>query len=133
MSNYFDINKWSDRIQSHLNQAASSSANQGNNHSTGVADSPKKDLKRTDTIANITRDDAPVILKENYLLSKTNSTAHIPENSRTKNTKRTYANFDKDLAIRMFGYRVIYQKPEENCSDDTNADSKDAPQIITQA
>ena len=49
-------------------------------------------------------------LKENYLLTKSNSTAHIPENARAKNTKRAYANFDKDLAVKMFGYRVDFKK-----------------------
>ena len=48
--------------------------------------------------------------KENYLLTKSSSTAHIPENSRAKNTKRAYANFDKDLAVKMFGYRVDFKK-----------------------
>ena len=49
--------------------------------------------------------------RENYLLTKSNSTAHIPDNIRnTKNAKRAYGNFDKDLAPKMFGYRVIFQK-----------------------
>lgn len=48
--------------------------------------------------------------KENFLLTKSNSTAHIPENSRNKNAKRFYANYDKDLAVKMFGYRVVFQK-----------------------
>ena len=44
------------------------------------------------------------------MLAKSNSTGHIPDNSRSKNSKRAYANFDKDLAVKMFGYRVIFKK-----------------------
>lgn len=52
-------------------------------------------------------------LKEaNLLLTKSPSTHHIPETSRAKNTKRAYANFDKDLAVRMFGYRICFRKKE---------------------
>ena len=43
-------------------------------------------------------------------MSKSASTAHVPNDSRAKNLKRIYANFDKELAVRMFGYRVIFQK-----------------------
>jgi len=46
--------------------------------------------------------------KENFLLTKTNSTAHIPESTRNKNAKRFYANYDKELAVKMFGYRVVF-------------------------
>ena len=48
--------------------------------------------------------------KDQHLLSKSNSTSHIPESSRAKNLRRVYANFDKDLAVKMFGYRVLFQK-----------------------
>ena len=66
-----------------------------------------------DTIGgSIAGTDAPATVKENYLLTKTSSTAHIPDNCRHKNAKRAYAIFDKDLAIRMFGYRVIFQSED---------------------
>ena len=54
--------------------------------------------------------DEPVKEKENHLLSKSNSTAHIPDTSKSKHAKRAYANFDKDLAIKMFGYRVKFKR-----------------------
>ena len=44
------------------------------------------------------------------LLTKSSSTQHIPESVRAKNSKRFYANFDKDLAGRMFGYRIIFNR-----------------------
>lgn len=44
------------------------------------------------------------------LLTKSSSTQHIPESVRAKNSKRFYANFDKDLAGKMFGYRVLFQR-----------------------
>ena len=70
--------------------------------------SPTKELKRVNTLANFTDEKAHE--KENFLLSKSNSTAHIPDNTRSKNVKRLYGNFDKDLAVKMFGYRVIFKK-----------------------
>ena len=54
--------------------------------------------------------DEPVKEKENHLLTKSNSTSHIPDTSKSKTSKRAYANFDKDLAVRMFGYRVTFSK-----------------------
>ena len=44
------------------------------------------------------------------ILSKTPSTQHIPESVRAKYSKRFYANFDKDIAGKMFGYRVIFNR-----------------------
>ena len=44
------------------------------------------------------------------LLTKSSSTHHIPENVRAKYSKRFYANFDKDIAGKMFGYRVIFSR-----------------------
>jgi len=49
-------------------------------------------------------------LRENYLLSKSNSTSHIPDDIRNKNAKRVYAIFDKEIAIKMFGYRILFSK-----------------------
>ena len=40
------------------------------------------------------------------LLTKSFSTQHIPDNARAKNSKRAYANFDKELSCKMFGYRI---------------------------
>ena len=76
------------------------------------------------TVLNYSGDEQPRE-KENYLLSKSNSTAHIPDNIKnTRNAKRAYANFDKDLATKMFGYRVLFQK--KNMS--VNAPEPDASQ-----
>ena len=47
------------------------------------------------------------------LLTKSSSTQHIPENVRAKNSKRYYANFDKDLAGKMFGYRVTFARKNQ--------------------
>lgn len=76
------------------------------------AGSPQKELRRNNTLATTFYADEQPDRKENFLLTKSNSTAHIPENSRAKNTKRAYANFDKDNAVRMFGYRVIFKKAD---------------------
>ena len=48
----------------------------------------------------------------NVLLTKSMSTSHIPDNCRAKNSKRVYANFDKELSCKMFGYRVNLVKKE---------------------
>ena len=71
------------------------------------------------------------------MLTKTNSTWHIPENIRAKNSKRAYANFDKDLAVKMFGYRVIFKKrkmqikvPDPNTSQAHKPLNKFASDII---
>ena len=96
MNNFFDIEKWQNKV----------------NPSKDGEKSPTKELKRVNTLATMmlnTDGEAPAE-KDRYLLSKTYSTAHIPENSRSKNTRRIYANFDKDLAAKMFGYRVIFKK-----------------------
>ena len=79
---------------------------------TGIANSPIKELRRVNTLAAmINNADEQPRERENYLLTKSNSTAHIPDNVRsTKNAKRAYGNFERDLAPKMFGYRVIFQK-----------------------
>ena len=46
----------------------------------------------------------------NNLLSKTPSTVHIPHLQKAKNTRRMYACFDSEKAIRMFGYRVQFNR-----------------------
>ena len=96
MNNYFDIDKWVNKMNGNSN------ANSSN--------SPAKELRRANTLGNMNSADDQERAKENYLLTKTNSTWHIPENIRAKNSKRAYANFDKDLAVKMFGYRVIFKK-----------------------
>ena len=97
MNNYFDIDKWLNKIT-------------GNTEKASKDGSPGKELKRQGTIGNLDGSDGQNRDKENYLLTKSNSTAHIPENARAKNSKRAYANFDKDLAVKMFGYRVNFKK-----------------------
>lgn len=96
LNNYFDIDKFINKLQGNPTQ--------GN--------SPVKDsgAVRRQTTLNINATDESHVIKENFLLTKSNSTAHIPETSRAKNTKRAYANFDKDLAVKMFGYRVVFRK-----------------------
>ena len=91
----------------------------GNSHLTGIekpiggTSSPTKELRRVNTFANMmlnSTEEGPRE-RENYLLTKSNSTAHIPDTMRnTKNAKRAYGNFDKDLAAKMFGYRVLFKK-----------------------
>ena len=51
---------------------------------------------------------APLI--QSCLLTKSNSTQHIPLGPKSKEGKRIYANYDKNLASAMFGYRVQFQK-----------------------
>ena len=99
INNYFDIDKWQMKIQ-------------GQTKDTREEKSPTKELRRVNTLANAINQDENTREKENYLLTKTNSTAHIPETSRSKNNRRAYANFDKELAARMFGFRVIFQKKD---------------------
>jgi tRNA(Glu) U13 pseudouridine synthase TruD len=50
--------------------------------------------------------------KELLLLSKSLSTQHIPTSSKSKACKKLYCCFDQQIAGRMFGYRVSYQKPK---------------------
>lgn len=42
------------------------------------------------------------------LLSKSESTKHIPLSSKTKEMKRLYSTFDKEVASKLFGYRVNF-------------------------
>ena len=93
-TNYFDIEKWNNRL----------------NGIQQKQDSPAKELRRNNTLAKINNEEEQPRERENYLLSKSNSTWHIPESSRAKNTKRVYANYDKELAVKMFGYRVLFKK-----------------------
>ena len=73
--------------------------------------SPTKDNKRGNLMSSnpFGCDDTPKE-KENFLLTKSNSTTHIPDSSKSKNSKRVYYNFDKEQAIKMFGYRVSFQR-----------------------
>jgi len=48
----------------------------------------------------------------NCLLTKTQSTGHLPLSHKAKEGKRIYTYFDKDIAARMFGYRVNFDKKE---------------------
>ena len=95
-NNYFDIDKWQCRMGAVKKEVKD-------------ANSPSKELRRINTLATPfnQHEEAPAG-KDNFLLSKSNSTAHIPECSRAKNVRRAYANFDKDLAVKMFGYRVVF-------------------------
>lgn len=76
----------------------------------GKDSSPAKELRRVNTLANMASNGEEHKEKENYLLTKSNSTMHIPDNVRNKASKRIYSNFDKDLAAKMFGYRVLFKK-----------------------
>ena len=51
-------------------------------------------------------------MQANNLMSKSESTAHIPSMHRAKYSKRIFGCFDKDTAERMFGYRVQYKGPQ---------------------
>lgn len=50
------------------------------------------------------------VVQKMVLLPKTMSTLHIPQQARSKYSKRVYANYDKDNAVRMFGYRAVFTK-----------------------
>ena len=45
-------------------------------------------------------------------MTKTASTAHIPLQAKAKEGKRIYANFDKKIAYKMFGYRINFTKDD---------------------
>jgi hypothetical protein len=51
------------------------------------------------------------------LLSKTLSTEYIPSHNKSKETKRVYANYDKEIAHRMFGYRVKFKEEKRTMAD----------------
>lgn len=55
------------------------------------------------------------INQRSILLPKSLSTQHIPQQARNKYSKRIYANFDKENAIRMFGYRAIFTRTNMKC------------------
>ena len=94
--NYFDLEKWNLKLNSGKND--------------GEKDKMNQSLRRQETMPGNLRDekDQREYNPNMILLSKSNSTHHIPENVRAKNSKRFYANFDKDLAGKMFGYRVLF-------------------------
>lgn len=98
-NNYFDIEKWLAKMHNSVVKKNEGLKDPG---------SPLKELKRINTLAAPFYDGEEPNRKDGHLLSKSNSTAHIPESSRAKNVRRTYANFDKDLAVKMFGYRIIF-------------------------
>lgn len=99
MNNYFDIDRWAMKME-----GKKESKDQG---------SPTKVIRRENTLAQpFLNQEEELARKENFLLTKSNSTAHIPENARNKNAKRFYANYDKELAVKMFGYRVVFQKAD---------------------
>jgi hypothetical protein len=75
-----------------------------------TAASPAKDLKPKNSLTSMGNNDEQTRVRENYLLSKSNSTSHIPDDVRNKNAKRVYAIFDKEIAGKMFGYRVLFSK-----------------------
>ena len=50
-------------------------------------------------------------------MTKTLSTCHFPTHPRAKEMKRVYGNFDKEIAYRMFGYRVKFDKTELESND----------------
>ena len=57
-----------------------------------------------------TVDLAPRKIGQSNILSKSCSTAHIPAKPRDKYSRRVYAQFDGEVAQRMFGYRVVFDK-----------------------
>lgn len=99
MNNFFDIEKWANKMEGGAK-----------NDKTSSTQSPTKELRRVNTLAGmLNSSDDQIRERENYLLTKSNSTAHIPDNIRTsRNAKRAYGNFDKDTAAKMFGYRVLF-------------------------
>ena len=99
-NNYFDIEKWLQKMQIVSKEVSESG-------------SPFKELRRTNTLATPFHQAEEVSdRKESYLLSKSNSTTHIPESSRAKNVRRVYAIFDKDIAANMFGYRIVFEEDD---------------------
>lgn len=112
VNNYFDVEKW---LAKFGQLGGDESQKQGF----------EKDLKRNNTVANINEDKSPGLTKpeplrdirdaathpqKQILLPKTLSTQHIPMQARSKQSKRVYANFDKENAARMFGFRVTFTK-----------------------
>lgn len=107
VNNFFDIDKWLAKFGQ-------------------IDDAPKqgfdKDLKRMNTVANLNEEKSGLIKQESMvnkegqahqkslLLPKSMSTQHIPQQARNKYSKRVYANYDKENAVRMFGYRAIFSR-----------------------
>lgn len=107
VNNFFDIDKW-------LNKFGQCSEE---NQKSGV----EKDLKRMNTLQNFNEEknvlaNKETVNKEGFihqkaiLLPKSLSTQHIPQQARNKHSKRVYANYDKENAVRMFGYRAIFSR-----------------------
>ena len=55
--------------------------------------------------------------KAQCLMTKTLLTSHFPTHPRAKEVKRVYGNFDKEIAYKMFGYRVKFNKAEMQSND----------------
>ncbi len=73
------------------------------------------------------------------LLPKSLSTQHIPQQARNKYSKRVYANYDKENAVRMFGYRAIFSRgkmaiklPDPNASQQHKPLSRYVNDIINE-
>lgn len=105
VNNFFDIEKWLAKF----GQCAED------------APSKEKDLKRMNTVGNFNEDKAALLKQESVvnkdathqrslLLPKSLSTHHIPQQARSKYSKRIYANYDKENAVRMFGYRAVFSR-----------------------
>jgi hypothetical protein len=100
--NYFDIDKWNTYQTSLTNKK----------WKTGKPKAPPlpRDISLT---FDVQMDRAP----QNCLLTKTHSTKHLPLNNKHKDARRAYANFDKELASRMFGYRVDFNRQRVKSPD----------------
>lgn len=102
-NNYFDVEKWLAKMNAALAKKGEGAKDPG---------SPSKELRKINTLGAPFHEGDEHNRKDSMLLTKSNSTAYIPESSRTKNVRRTYANFDKELAVKMFGYRVVFEKAQ---------------------
>ena len=114
MDNFFNIEKLISKF------AADTPTIGGMSKDDKLASGMTNTLKRQQTLPGLdnneynskAKKDMDFLNSNNILLTKSLSTSHIPDNARAKNSKRVYANFDKELSCKMFGYRVNFVKKE---------------------
>ena len=110
VDNYFNIDKLISKLAADTPGIASAT----DKLSSGLTSNLKRQQTLPGPMDAINKDKKDIDFhnNNNILLTKSASTHHIPDNCRAKNSKRVYANFDKDLSCKMFGYRVNLVKKE---------------------
>ena len=96
MDNYFNIEKLISKLAADTPSLVSNADKLSSGLSSNLKTAKPLPTKIEDTAKD--KKDVDFHNSNNILLTKSMSTAHIPDNCRAKNSKRVYANFDKELS-----------------------------------